>query len=103
MQNEVIENSQPPITVNTEQITKDIRQSEATRLNEILTIGNKHNMHDMAIEFIREGKSIDAFRQKVLETLSNNPIINTTSPKAAIIGMSTKEARSFSILRAILN
>lgn len=101
MQNEVIENSQPLITVNTEQITKDIRQNEATRLNEILTIGDKHNMHDMAIEFIREGKSIDAFRQKVLETLSNNPIINTTSPKSAIIGMSTKEARSFSILRVI--
>ncbi|WP_342278602.1 phage major capsid protein [Candidatus Tisiphia endosymbiont of Myopa tessellatipennis] len=101
MQNEVIENSQPSITVNTEQITKDIRQNEATRLSEILTIGDKHNMHDMAIEFIREGKSIDAFRQKVLEILSNNPIINTTSPKSAIIGMSTKEARSFSILRAI--
>ncbi|WP_342270608.1 phage major capsid protein [Rickettsia endosymbiont of Orchestes rusci] len=87
--------------VNPEQITKDIRQNETTRINEILTLGDKHNMKNAAMEFIREGKSLDAFRQKILENLSSVPLINTSSPDQTIIGMSEKETRNFSIIKAI--
>lgn len=87
--------------VNTEQITKDIRQSETIRLHEILALGDRHNMREVAMEFAREGKTIDAFRQKVLEHLSNSAVINTTLPDQAMIGMNNKEVRNFSILRAI--
>ncbi|WP_341790619.1 phage major capsid protein [Rickettsia endosymbiont of Polydrusus tereticollis] len=87
--------------VNPEQITKDIRQNETTRINEILTLGDKHNMKNAAMEFIREGKSLDAFRQKILENISSVPLINTSSPDQTIIGMSEKEARNFSIIKAI--
>ncbi|MCC8368783.1 MAG: phage major capsid protein [Rickettsia endosymbiont of Oxypoda opaca] len=87
--------------VNPEQITKDIRQNETNRISEILALGDKHNMKSAAMEFIREGKSLDAFRQKILENLSSVPLINTSSPDQTIIGMSEKEARSFSIIKAI--
>ncbi|WP_342270477.1 phage major capsid protein [Rickettsia endosymbiont of Orchestes rusci] len=89
-------------TVNTDQITKDIRQNETARISEILALGDRHNMHSVAMEFIQTGKSLDAFRQKILENLSSAPItINTSSPDLTIIGMSEREARSFSILKAI--
>ncbi|WP_040257281.1 phage major capsid protein [Rickettsia hoogstraalii] len=88
-------------TVNTEQITKDIRQTETNRINEILALGDKHNMQAVAIEFIKDGKSLDNFRQKILEHLGNQQTIETISPDQSLIGMNDKEARSFSIVKAI--
>ncbi|MCX4083486.1 phage major capsid protein [Rickettsia hoogstraalii] len=88
-------------TVNTEQITKDIRQTETNRINEILALGDKHNMQAVAMEFIKDGKSLDNFRQKILEHLGNQQTIETISPDQSLIGMNDKEARSFSIVKAI--
>lgn len=88
-------------TVNTEQITKDIRQTETNRINEILALGDKHNMRDSAMEFIRDGKSLDSFRQRILEHLGNQQTIETISPDQSLIGMSQQEVRSFSIVKAI--
>jgi len=88
-------------TVNTDQITKDIRQNETARISEILALGDKHNMRNAAMEFIQTGKSLDAFRQKILENLSSVPLINTSSPDQTIIGMNRQEARNFSIIKAI--
>jgi HK97 family phage major capsid protein len=88
--------------INSEQITKDIRQSETSRINEILSIGDRHNMREMAMEFIAAGKSIDSFRQKILENLSSTPTaINTSLQEATMIGINGREARNFSILKAI--
>jgi HK97 family phage major capsid protein len=94
MQTEIINNVEG---LNPVQIRKD----ETDRVSEIIALGDRHNMRDTAMEFIREGKTVDSFRQKVLDNLSGAPTITTTSPEQAIIGMSRKEARSFSILRAI--
>jgi HK97 family phage major capsid protein len=88
-------------TVNAGFNPAQIRQDETDRVSEIIALGDRHNMRDMAMEFIREGKTIDSFRQKVLDRLSDCPAINTSSPDQAIIGMSDREVRSFSILRAI--
>ena len=40
-------------TTNIENITREVKALEATRLKEILALGDKHNMKDAAIEFIR--------------------------------------------------
>lgn len=92
-------------SINTEQITQElkqeIRQNESNRFTEILELGEKHNMRELALEFIRSGKSVDAFRQKLLEQLSTAPIIRTSAPQTAMLGMSQKELKNFSILRAI--
>jgi HK97 family phage major capsid protein len=88
-------------TVNAGFNPAQIRQDETDRVSEIIALGDRHNMREAAMEFIRENKSVDSFRQKVLEQLSHCPTINTSSPDQAIIGMSDKEVRSFSILRAI--
>jgi HK97 family phage major capsid protein len=94
MQTEIINNMEG---LNPAQIRKD----ETERVSEILVLGDRHNMRELAMEFIREGKTVDSFRQKILDNLKCAPAITTTSPEQAIIGMSRQEARSFSILRAI--
>ena len=83
--------------LNPEQIRKD----EGNRISEILAIGDLHNMSSQAREFMQQGKSIDSFRSFVLDKLAANEAINTSSPDDALIGMSQKESRSFSIIKAI--
>lgn len=95
------QNTNPISQINPEKIKQDIREYETGRVREIIALGDKHNMREAALEFIGEGKTIDAFRQKVLENFNHSPVINTSSPDQALIGMSNKEARSFSVLRAI--
>lgn len=78
-----------------------IRQDETARISELIAIGDKHNMRAAAMEYIRQGKTIDSFRMHVLEQLSQNEPIKTVNPDNVMIGMSQQEARSFSIIRAI--
>jgi HK97 family phage major capsid protein len=101
MKNETNDNEAPRVALNSGFNPAQIRQDETDRVSEIIALGDRHNMREAAMEFIRENKSVDSFRQKVLEQLSHCPTINTSSPDQAIIGMSDKEVRSFSILRAI--
>lgn len=80
---------------------EQIRQDETTRISEILALGDKHNMQERAMEFIKTGRTIDNFRRQILDTLSTSSAINTARQENPIIGMNHKEIGSFSIIKAI--
>lgn len=82
-----------------EQRARDAWKSdEQKRVSEIIAIGEqfaKYGADKLASEALRSGMAVDAFRAKVLEKVSTAPL------PTADIGLSDKEARSFSFLRAI--
>lgn len=74
------------------------RAEETKRVSEIIAIGEqfaKYGADKLASEALRSGMAVDAFRAKVLEKVSTAPI------PTADIGLTDKEARSYSFLRAI--
>lgn len=62
---------------------------------EILAIGQQYKCADLAAEAIQKGLSVKEFMNEVLVKMANKPI------DSADIGMSTKEAKQFSFLRAL--
>lgn len=75
-----------------------IEREERTRVDEILALGSRWNCSDKAREAIRDGVSLAAFRDHVWATkVPDGKPVDT--PKTHL-GMSSKEAKSFSILRA---
>lgn len=77
-----------------EQANKDATQRAA----EIIAIGEmfaKHGGEKLAAGALRDGKSVEQFRQDMLKHVSSQPL------PSADIGLSQKEAQAFSFMRAI--
>lgn len=87
------------ITVDPDKIRADARNAEQTRIREITALATRHNMLDKADEFINSDKTVDAFREFVLNALGTRKPVETVSNN--LIGLTDKESRQFSILRAI--
>ena len=84
--------------VNIEAIRVEAVNSERKRVEEIMALGEMHAKRGgdrIAAEALRNGWSVDEFKRKLLEHLANQPL------PTAEIGMTEKEARQFSFLRAI--
>ena len=64
---------------------------------EIIDLAVKHNKRDLADKAIQEGASVEEFRGILLENISNNTPLETPSE----IGMTPKEVRRFSLVKAI--
>ena len=64
---------------------------------EILNLATKHNKRDLADKAISDGISVEEFRGVLLENISNNTPLETPSE----IGMTKKEVREFSLVKAI--
>ena len=80
-------------------IQNETRDAELARVREILAQGDKFahaGGKEWAQECVRSGKSLDEFRAGQMERMGK-----TTPAQNADIGMSDKEVRSFSIVRAI--
>lgn len=78
--------------------THDYRAAEQKRVADILAIGEqfaKYGADKMAAEALRAGTSVDEYRAQVLEKVS------TIAKPVADIGLTDKEAKRFSFLRAI--
>ena len=73
-----------------------VRKDELGRIKGIEALGAMHSEQDMAREFISEGKSVDAFRAALLDQIKDRP-----EPDRPDIGMSEREVRQFSFVRAI--
>jgi len=69
----------------------------ARNSKEIIDLAVKHNKRDLAHQAISEGKSVEDFRGILLDNISNDTPLET--PKE--IGLTEKETKRFSILRAI--
>jgi len=64
---------------------------------EIIDLAARHNKRDLADKAISDGISVEEFRGVLLENISNNTPLETPSE----IGMTKKEVRQFSLVKAI--
>jgi HK97 family phage major capsid protein/HK97 family phage prohead protease len=86
-------------TLNVEAIRAEAAQAKAKEVAEMMALGQRTKNLEMAQEFIANSRSLDELRSALLEKMGvqEKPI----NPKDAEIGMSDKEKRSFSFIRAI--
>jgi len=77
----------------------DVLREERERVSEIQAIGEKHNMADKAREAIKAGSTVAAFRGVVLDALGDAGPEKMAA--AAQIGLTKKEAQTFSFMRII--
>ena len=78
----------------------EARSAEQSRVRDILAIGTRQKLDDLARQFVENGKSVDEFRVAVIEAMEQRGQITQVTTTAAI-GLTDKETRSFSLLRAI--
>lgn len=72
-------------------------QAERTRVSAILELSSRHGMADVAHKAIADGTSLDEFRAALLDKVGQKSLALPSSD----IGMSEREVRNFSFLRAI--
>jgi HK97 family phage major capsid protein/HK97 family phage prohead protease len=86
-------------TLNVEAIRAEAAQAKAKEVAEMMALGQRTKNLEMAQEFIANSRGLDELRSALLEKMGvqEKPI----NPKDAEIGMSDKEKRSFSFIRAI--
>ena len=90
-----MENSTTDLAV----VRAEAAEAERSRIAGISALCDKHNMADLGRQLIESGRSIDEARAAVLDKLDIKQEPVTMS--AAEIGLTEKESRSFSFLRAI--
>jgi HK97 family phage major capsid protein len=74
----------------------ETRANVAKENDEILELGSRHSQSDLARAAIREGVSIEDFRGQLLNALPTDQPLDTKE-----IGLTDKESRTFSILKAV--
>ncbi len=79
------------------QSVDEARKEFQKNSKEIIDLGARHNKRDLANQAIKDGASVEEFRGLLLENISNNTPLETPSE----IGMTEKEVREFSLVRAI--
>ncbi len=76
---------------------KEARNSEQTRVREIMAIAAKYpQLEKEAREFINSDKTLDEFRTLALESIGGQPVSVTPD-----IGMSKREIKQYSLVRAM--
>jgi HK97 family phage major capsid protein len=88
-----------PMTENT-QIDMEAVKAEAARAAakdtaEIYRLASKHNKRELADEAVHKGVSLAEFRGQLLDVIGSKPLDDST------IGLSQKEVRNFSLMKAI--
>lgn len=84
--------------VDVDAIRNQERQDVQKQIRELLAAGEKFGEQALANQCINEGKSLDSFRQLVLEKRSNDAPVKAESPE---VGLSEKETRSYSMTKLI--
>ena len=79
-----------------EKSVAEAREQFQRNSKEILDLAAKHNRRDLADKAIQDGISVEEFRGVLLDNISNDKPLETGD-----IGMSKKEVRQFSVLKAI--
>lgn len=78
-------------------VRDEAAKAEKARVAEILSIGYRHNVRDDAEKAVKDGLTPAEFRGILFEKGVNKPI----DAPAAEVGMSAKEAKSYSLFRAV--
>ena len=74
----------------------ETRKSIAKQNDEILELGSRHFQSDLARQAIKEGTDLETFRGQLLNAIPSSKSLETPD-----IGLSQKETRDFSILKAV--
>jgi HK97 family phage major capsid protein len=77
---------------------EDTRKSEADRAKEIIAIGEQFNMRTDALEAVKSGTAIDAFRKTAMDKLVENKHIDSTQAR---LDLTEREMKDYSFFRAI--
>lgn len=92
-----------PPTINVENERASAVTAERTRIATIEKIGAKLGANELARQFVESGKTVEEFRSALLDRLeANKPgTTKTVTERGVFLGMSEKEAKSFSLVRAV--
>lgn len=82
--------------VNLDAVRAEAAEAAARNAAAIIDLGVRHNKRDLADSAIKSGKSLEQFRGELLDVIGNDKPLDNSE-----IGLSQKEKRSFSIVRAI--
>ena len=82
--------------VNLDAVRAEAAEAAARNAAAIIDLGVRHNKRDLADAALKSGKSIEQFRGELLEVIGNDKPLDNSD-----IGMTKKEVRNFSIVRAI--
>jgi HK97 family phage major capsid protein len=77
-------------------IEAEARKSAHKNAAQIIELGGRHNQSEMAARAIKEGKTIEEFRGELLEKIGSERGLEKQE-----IGMTQKEVRRFSLIKAI--
>ncbi len=82
-------------------VANDAMDAERSRIEGINLIADKHpQLREFSRQFISSGKSLDDFRQVALETITSD-MPQAPSARADDLGLTEKEQKSYSLLRAV--
>ena len=84
--------------VDTQVIENGAREAERNRINKLMAIGDEYNAGDLARKIIAEGGSDTDLNKAILARMGKPKPVVASSPE---IGLSEKEIRNFSFVRAI--
>jgi HK97 family phage major capsid protein/HK97 family phage prohead protease len=85
-----------PDELNLDAVRAEAAAEAARNVSEILSLSARHNKRDLGDAAIKAGKSIEQFRGELLDVIGNEKPLENES-----IGLSEKEVRQFSVVRAI--
>jgi HK97 family phage major capsid protein/HK97 family phage prohead protease len=91
----LMETATPDLAV----VQAEAAQAERSRISDITALCDKHGMADLGRQLVESGRSIDEARAAVLDKLNIHQ--ETVTMQAADLGLSEKESRNFSFIRAI--
>nr|BAR28563.1 phage major capsid protein [uncultured Mediterranean phage uvMED]BAR29172.1 phage major capsid protein [uncultured Mediterranean phage uvMED]BAR29185.1 phage major capsid protein [uncultured Mediterranean phage uvMED] len=96
---EIMENENKEINLDEvrSQSVDEARKEFQKNSKEIIDLGVRHNKRDLANQAIKDGVSVEEFRGELLENISNDVSLETPTE----IGLTEKETKRFSIMRAI--
>jgi HK97 family phage major capsid protein len=77
-------------------VEAEARKAAQRSAAQIVELGARHNQSDLARKAIAEGRSIEEFRGELLETIGSERALESQD-----VGMSEKEVKRFSVMRAI--
>jgi HK97 family phage major capsid protein len=95
-----MENNTPDVEV----IRSKAVEAERSRIAAISALGEKHQMQELARELVEGGRTLDEARAAVLDKLGQVPMeqtIRSADITSNDVGLSDKETRSFSFVRAL--
>ena len=85
--------------INISEVRENARKEEITRRNELKSLGTKYGVAEAAEEAIEKGLSVDEARSLFLDAVNKKTV--AVSQNISPVGLSDKEARSFSFVKLI--